>query len=85
MSSHDSDFQRECFSLLGLLPHGNEEDVIEKCIKDKIISVTAINDTSRWGKREAPALFEDDARQEKTLCPDEEEYEGEYAFEYLDI
>ncbi|KAL8525993.1 hypothetical protein ACS0TY_015278 [Phlomoides rotata] len=84
MSSHDSDFQRECFSLLGLLHHENKEDAIEKCIKDKIISVTAMNDTSRWGRREASALFEDDARQEKTQCSDEEEYEGEDAFEYLD-
>lgn len=85
MSSHDSDFQRKCFSLLGVLSHENEEAAIEKCIKDKIISVTANNDTSRWGRREASTLFEDDARQKYSQCPDEEDYEGEDAFEYLDI
>lgn len=83
MSSHDLNFQRECISLLGLQFHENEKDVIENCIKDKIISVIAINDRNSWGTREAPALFVDDAHQEAN-GPDEE-YEGEDAFEYLDI
>lgn len=72
MSSLDMNFKRECFSLLGLPPE-YEKDMIEKCIKDKIISVVATNDCGIRGTKKAPALFEQGP---------EEEYEG--ASEYLD-
>ncbi|XP_042022988.1 type 2 DNA topoisomerase 6 subunit B-like [Salvia splendens] len=58
MSSLDLNFKRECFSLLGLPSPEHEKDIVENCIKDKIISVIATNDCGRRGTKEAPALFE---------------------------
>ena len=58
MSSLDLNFKRECFSLLGLPTPEHEKDIVENCIKDKIISVIATNDNGRRGTKEAPALFE---------------------------
>lgn len=74
MSSHDLEFQAECLSLLGLESRGNETNVVEDCIKDKIISVVVGNDRDRWGHREAP-LFEDNLEYE----------EGEVDFDHLDL
>lgn len=83
MTSHDLSFKRECFSLLGLSSPENEKDVVENCIKDKIISVVAKHDGSSCGTKEAPALFVDNAPQE--VHGADEEYEGEGdAFEYMD-
>lgn len=83
MTSNDTSFKRECFSLLGLSSPENEKDVIENCIKDKIISVVAKHDGSSCGTKEAPALFVDNAPQE--MHGVDEEYEGEGdAFEYMD-
>ncbi|XP_057769048.1 type 2 DNA topoisomerase 6 subunit B-like isoform X2 [Salvia miltiorrhiza] len=67
MSSLDLDFKRECFSLLGLPSPESEKDIIENCIKDKIISVVATNDSGGRGTKEAPVLFKQGY---------EEEYEG---------
>ncbi|KAH6769488.1 hypothetical protein C2S51_014824 [Perilla frutescens var. frutescens] len=84
MSSHDSNFKLECFSLLGLLPSPeNEKDAVENHIKDKIISVVATNDMSNWEMKETPALFEDGAHEEVHGPDDEYEGEGD-AFEYVD-
>lgn len=58
MSSLDLNFKRECFSLLGLPSPEQEKDIVENCIKDKIISVIATNDCGKRGTKEAPALFE---------------------------
>ncbi|XP_047965963.1 type 2 DNA topoisomerase 6 subunit B-like [Salvia hispanica] len=58
MSSLDLNFKRECFSLLGLPTPEHEKDIVENCIKDKIVSVIATNDNGRRGTKEAPALFE---------------------------
>ncbi|KAK6150900.1 hypothetical protein DH2020_015832 [Rehmannia glutinosa] len=74
-SSHDLKFQRECLSLLGLEPQENEKNVIENCIKHKIISVIATKDRNSWGTKEATALFVDDAHQE-SYGPDEDYEEG---------
>ncbi|KAG6399629.1 hypothetical protein SASPL_141110 [Salvia splendens] len=50
MSSLDLNFKRECLSLLGLPSPEHEKDIVETCIKDKIISVIATNDSgSRRG------------------------------------
>ncbi|KAL0343297.1 UNVERIFIED_CONTAM: Type 2 DNA topoisomerase 6 subunit B-like [Sesamum angustifolium] len=64
LSSHDKKFQGECLSLLGLQLQENERNIVENCIKDKIISVIARNDRNSWGTREVPCLFVDDAPQE---------------------
>ncbi|KAL0332545.1 UNVERIFIED_CONTAM: Type 2 DNA topoisomerase 6 subunit B-like [Sesamum calycinum] len=64
LSSHDKKFQGECFSLLGLQLQENERNIVENCIKDKIISVVARNDRNSWGTRDVPCLFVDDAPQE---------------------
>ncbi|XVF02471.1 hypothetical protein REPUB_Repub04eG0178200 [Reevesia pubescens] len=79
LSSNDSDFQRECISLLGLFQSqeiGGE--AIEDCIKEKIISVIEMNDRKPEKSKEvAPFLFEDDCPQD----PYFEEYEeGENVF-----
>ncbi|KAI3451706.1 hypothetical protein Pfo_008371 [Paulownia fortunei] len=84
VSSHDLNFQGECFSLLGLQSQENEKNVVENCIKDKIISVIAMNDRNPWGTREAPTLFADHAQQEP-YDPNEEYEEGEEAFGYMDL
>ncbi|KAK6125520.1 hypothetical protein DH2020_040754 [Rehmannia glutinosa] len=83
-SSHDLKFQRECLSLLGLGPQENEKNVIENCIKHKIISVIATKDRNSWGTKEATALFVDDAHQE-SYGSDEDYEEGEEALSYMDL
>ncbi|XP_012846004.1 PREDICTED: uncharacterized protein LOC105966007 [Erythranthe guttata] len=84
MTSHDSNFQTECFSLLGLQSQENKNNVLEDCIKDKIISVVAKNDRISWGNREAPVLFEDNTHHESYL-PDEEYEQGDETFSHLDL
>ncbi|KAL7149654.1 hypothetical protein ABFS83_05G055300 [Erythranthe nasuta] len=84
MTSHDSNFQTECFSLLGLQSQENKNNVLEDCIKDKIISVVAKNDGISWGNREAPVLFEDNTHHESYL-PDEEYEQGDETFSHLDL
>lgn len=66
MSSLDLSFKRECFSLLGLPSPEYEKDIVEKCIKDKIISVVATNDStsSSRGTKKAPALFDQGPEEE---------------------
>ncbi|XP_012852574.1 PREDICTED: uncharacterized protein LOC105972182 [Erythranthe guttata] len=83
-SSHDSNFQTECFSLLGLQSQENKNNLLEDCIKDKIISVVAKNDRISWGNREAPVLFEDNTHHESYLL-DEEYEQGEETFSHLDL
>lgn len=60
MSSNDLDFHDECASLLGLhsVEAGNEE-VVESCIREKIIGVIEMNDRKVKGEKvSAPCLFE---------------------------
>ena len=80
VSSSDSDFQKECLSLFGLQSQEVEGGTIEGRIKEKIISVIEINDRKPQRSREAPPsfLFDNDCIQEQDL--QEEEYEGEEAF-----
>lgn len=84
LSSHDKNFQGECFSLLGLQFQENERNIVENCIKDKIISVVARNDRTSWGTRDAPCLFVDDAPQE-SYGLDEECDGSEEALGYWDV
>ena len=63
LSSDDSNFKGECFSILGLQLGNIEEDSVEKCIKDKIISAIDMNDSKPPQLRcteTAPFLFGDD-------------------------
>lgn len=87
LSSNDSGFQEECFSLLGLQCQGVGGKIVEDCIKEKIISVIEINDRKPHQRSEevvAPFLFKDDCLH--NLEFQEEEYEeGEDAFSHLDI
>ena len=79
LSSSDSDFQKECLSLLGLQSQEVEGGIVEDRIKEKIISVVEINDRKPQRSREAPSfLFENDCIQEQDLQA--KEYEGEEAF-----
>lgn len=81
MSSNDSDFKDECISLLGLQPQGVEAEIVEACIKEKLISVIEMSDRKpHRGKEVAPFLFEDDHFYEPN-----DEYEGEYAFSPMDL
>ncbi|OMO80168.1 hypothetical protein COLO4_24191 [Corchorus olitorius] len=77
LTSDDPDFQSECVSILGL--QQSEEigvEMIEDCIKKKIISVIGTNDKKPEKCKEAAAfLFEDDCPQEPYF--DEEYEEGE--------
>jgi hypothetical protein len=83
LSSNDTDFQEECFSLFGLQFQGVGGEIVEDCIKEKIISVIEMNDRKSHQRSEevAPFLFRDDCLQELL-----EEYEdGEDAISPLDI
>ncbi|XP_062110330.1 type 2 DNA topoisomerase 6 subunit B-like [Humulus lupulus] len=61
LSSEDTDFQTECFSLLGLESQGVGGETVEACINEKIISVIETNDKKpQRSKDVAPFLFEDD-------------------------
>ncbi|KAG8383994.1 hypothetical protein BUALT_Bualt04G0071700 [Buddleja alternifolia] len=53
LSSHDLNFQEECFSLLGLQSQANKRNAVENCIKDRIVSVVASSERNTWGSREA--------------------------------
>uniref|UniRef100_A0A803LJA9 Type 2 DNA topoisomerase 6 subunit B-like n=1 Tax=Chenopodium quinoa TaxID=63459 RepID=A0A803LJA9_CHEQI len=67
LSSDDSNFQSECFGLLGMQMDNIEEEAIEKCIKDKIMSAIDMNDRKPPNLRcraAAPFLFGDDHLQE---------------------
>ncbi|KAK9276768.1 hypothetical protein L1049_006304 [Liquidambar formosana] len=83
MSSNDSDFQGECFSLLGLQSQEIGGEIVGECIKEKIITVIEMNDRKPQRSREAaPFLFEDDCFQEPDF-QDEEYEEGEEAYRFL--
>lgn len=86
LSSNDSDFKRECFSLLGLQCQGVGGGFVEECIKEKIISVIEMNDRKSHQRSEDVAhfLFKDECLQELEFQEDEYE-EGEDAFSPLDI
>uniref|UniRef100_A0A2N9IPT0 Type 2 DNA topoisomerase 6 subunit B-like n=1 Tax=Fagus sylvatica TaxID=28930 RepID=A0A2N9IPT0_FAGSY len=74
-SSKDSGFQGECCSLLGLQSQGVGGEIVEDCIKEKIISVIEMNDrkSNQRSEEVAPFLFENDCLQ--MLEFQEEEYE----------
>ena len=85
LSSEDSHFQQECFSLLGLHSQSVEDEIIEACIKEKINSIIETNDKKpQRSKDVAPFLFEDECLEEQAGLEDEE-YEGEDAFCPMDI
>lgn len=78
LSSDDSDFQGECFSLLGMQMGKFEGESIEKCIKDKIMSAIDMNDRKPPSLRcraTAPFLFGDDHLQEPEYMDEYEEGE----------
>ncbi|XP_062158976.1 type 2 DNA topoisomerase 6 subunit B-like isoform X2 [Alnus glutinosa] len=86
LSSNDSGFQEECFSLLGLQFQGVGGEIVEDCIKEKVVSVIEMNDRKSHQRSEevAPFPFRDDCLEELEF--QEEEYEeGEDAFSPLDI
>ncbi|KAJ4829094.1 hypothetical protein Tsubulata_029424 [Turnera subulata] len=87
LSSTDPDFQLECFSLLGLKSGEIGRDIVEDCIKEKIVSVIERNDgKSQQSKEGAPFLFEDDIpRDSYFLEPEYEDFdtEGEHASPYM--
>ncbi|KAL3630300.1 hypothetical protein CASFOL_023284 [Castilleja foliolosa] len=85
LSSHDSNFQAECLSLLGLQSAENENNMVEKCIKEKIISVVAANDTNTRATREASTLFSDDAHHQGSHGLDDEYEIGDETFCYMDL
>ncbi|XP_044491307.1 type 2 DNA topoisomerase 6 subunit B-like isoform X2 [Mangifera indica] len=84
LTSNDTEFQEECFSLLGLPYQDNEGELLEECIKEKIISVIEMNDRKPERRKEiAHYLFEDDCLQEPSF--DDDGYDkGEHLFSSLD-
>ncbi|XP_040374874.1 type 2 DNA topoisomerase 6 subunit B-like isoform X3 [Rosa chinensis] len=85
LCSNDSNFREECFSFLGLPCQGVGSELVEDCIKEKIISVIDMNDREQPQRsKEVPTfLFEDDHFQDSGS--QDEEYEGEDAFTSMDI
>lgn len=76
LSSNDLNFQGQCLSLLGLQCQESDRDTVEKCIKDKLISVISKYDSKSWESREASFLFVDDYAQQEQIGADEEHEEG---------
>ncbi|KAB2624740.1 hypothetical protein D8674_016400 [Pyrus ussuriensis x Pyrus communis] len=84
LSSNDADFREECCSFLGLQSQGVGGEVVEDCIREKIIAVVEMHDREPQRSKEMPTfLFEDDHMQE--LGSQDGEYEGEGAFGSMDI
>ncbi|CAI9775384.1 unnamed protein product [Fraxinus pennsylvanica] len=80
LSSHDLSFKGECISLLGLQFQEITRNVVEDCIKEKIISAIGLNDIKPQRTREAASfLFDDEVIQELDTL-DEEYEECEEAF-----
>ncbi|XP_020251574.1 type 2 DNA topoisomerase 6 subunit B-like isoform X2 [Asparagus officinalis] len=73
-SSNDWDFQSECASLLGLdSDEADQEEIVESCIRDKIVGIIEINDRKVKGERgTAPCLFESESLYEEEEYPDED-------------
>lgn len=82
LSSNDSAFQGECFSLLGLQSQDIGGETVVECIKEKIISVIEMNDRKPL-RSSAHFLFEDDFCVEPEF--QDEEYEGDEYFSSLDL
>lgn len=77
LSSSDLNFQRECFSLLGLQSQDVGTEIVQNSIKEKIVSVIEMNDKDPDKSKEiAPFLFEEDDHIQ-------EELEGEFQESYL--
>ncbi|KAM7464630.1 hypothetical protein LguiA_032751 [Lonicera macranthoides] len=82
LSSNDSNFKEECVSLLGLECEEIEKEIVNDCIKERIISVIELNDRKPQRSKEAETfLFENDYFQE----PDFMDEEYEEAFGSLDL
>ncbi|KAL9421469.1 hypothetical protein AB3S75_038934 [Citrus x aurantiifolia] len=77
LSSNDSEFQEECFSILGLQSQNIRNEIVEDSIQQKIISVIQMNDGKPLRSKEAASsfLFEDERLQEPNM--QEEEYDAE--------
>lgn len=80
LSSDDPNFQGEGLCLLGMQKGDVKEDLVEKIIKDRIISAIDMNDRKPQGLRscreDVPFLFGDNHLQEPEYMYDECE-EGE--------
>ncbi|KAH9708881.1 Type 2 DNA topoisomerase 6 subunit B-like [Citrus sinensis] len=76
LSSNDSEFQEECFSILGLQSQNIRNEIVEDSIQQKIISVIQMNDGKPLRSKEAASsfLFEDERLQEPNI--QEEEYDA---------
>ncbi|CAL8994230.1 unnamed protein product, partial [Prunus brigantina] len=84
LSSNDSEFRKECFSFLGLPSQGVGGEVVEDCIKERLITVVEMNDRDPQRSKEIPTfLFEDDHMQDSGS--QDEEFEVEDAFSSMDI
>ncbi|XP_024042200.1 type 2 DNA topoisomerase 6 subunit B-like [Citrus clementina] len=86
LSSNDSEFQEECFSILGLQSQNIRNEIVEDSIQQKIISVIQMNDGKPLRSKEAASsfLFEDERLQEPNI--QEEDYDaGEHVFSSLDF
>ncbi|XP_056683111.1 type 2 DNA topoisomerase 6 subunit B-like isoform X1 [Spinacia oleracea] len=78
LSSNDPNFRDECFSLLGMQIGNVEGELLEKCIKGKIISAIDMNDRKPPGlgcKAAVPFLFGDDHFQEPEYMDEYDEGE----------
>ncbi|XP_050373209.1 type 2 DNA topoisomerase 6 subunit B-like [Argentina anserina] len=85
LCSNDSNFREECFSFLGLQTQGVGSELVEDCIKEKIISVIEMNDREQpqRSKEVQTYLFEDDHFQDSGF--QDAEYEGEDAYMSMEI
>ncbi|KAJ4959936.1 hypothetical protein NE237_019846 [Protea cynaroides] len=84
LSSNDTEFQKECCSLLGMQPHViGVEKKVEDCITEKIVAIIETNDKKGQRHREsAPLLFDGEYIHEPEF---QDEYEGEDGYSILDL
>ncbi|KAL9421470.1 hypothetical protein AB3S75_038934 [Citrus x aurantiifolia] len=85
LSSNDSEFQEECFSILGLQSQNIRNEIVEDSIQQKIISVIQMNDGKPLRSKEAASsfLFEDERLQEPNM--QEEEYDAGWVLRFCKI
>jgi hypothetical protein len=86
LSSNDSEFKRECTTLLGLSSlQSNPETLIESCISEKLGRIIETNDKKSKAERGAvvaPSLFECGTRGDSEIIDEEIVEDEDYVLGY---
>ncbi|KAG9146331.1 hypothetical protein Leryth_008012 [Lithospermum erythrorhizon] len=80
LSSNDLQFKGECLSLLGIQVQEMEDNTVERCIREKIVSAVGMNDRKSQRNKEAASILFDDCCSQNVdyLDVDYEDEESNY-------